>query len=991
MSVLNEAEKINPNGEDPNLYNQNAALDKMIGSSPIDRQKFTMHHGQGVCAFIAGGIVSVVKVNQQQRNDFQISDNTHEIDVIFFSRTGRQLAIGTKGPFAKFYVVTFNENFDQIVDKIEKKTDENGFSAIDIESESGKLITVGVDLQPFIILWDIKQGKPEAIGRYHIKCVPNHISLSNDGNFAIVSGPSLLRIIDTSVGLSDKEIQLLKTRSISISKFRTSNFVSAYSCSNSFGRIYALTDDGTLLSYERSCVDFSSQIKCNKITLGCGSTKCMVVDEKLVLIGTDAGSVLAVKCDSQQHALFGQFSADGYPVVSVCCSTKIVGVAYNNGSMIFYPRRPGKQPLLTIQQHRGPVCCLSVCPGNDEKYLVSGGSDGSCRKWEIIKQQDLVSGSSQHMVASNNLCKASDDYLTSIKGIRCVCASEKYTFAGDNNGILHVMRNNKLDIVTRIEEKSRGTTAICCDDNDKYLATGGLDGIVRIYSYKKEDEIKVIAMDPTHTSPVTSICFCGGSLISTSKEGVRFAKLPTGVPYKTSNVDDMPLSISPLPNKKYVATCGMDKSISIWRISDGFLFRKYQLSIDEKPTCLSVDKSGLFIAVGMSSSIVNIIDIFSGDIICNFNSVCGLPTNIVFQQNDIILSGMSGCIARWNLPEFIYKIIQERQRSNVPLDLLMGLDEEPSHSTILDDEPKLKLQRQASSTLKGAEANTAWTFVENKEDKNGQQEVVVEDDGQQDQTDDSQLDYDHIPRPAFGERDHIVDDIIRASFIGKDSDDENGNQNQNENEKPELSSSGETDSSIMKMLDSIKKKKNEDNKDYIIIGDDTPSRRKEKLKLDIKDPPNQIKGVDDDDLDPFIIDELEKDSSTPHKSKETTPKQPEMALSPVPSSSSQQQKVLTPPSTPPQQILLPVTVVTPPQIDSKQSDNIPYPTRVAEQLKLLLSVADDFLQLETEDPGELEALNQLKDVMNEIERSALQSNWLKKELIEHISQIFDKK
>ena len=59
--------------------------------------------------------------------------------------------------------------------------------------------------------------------------------------------------------------------------------------------------------------------------------------------------------------------------------------------------------------------------------------------------------------------------MTSLKGLRCIAASEKYVFAGDNNGFLHMLNADNLEEITKVDERSRGTIAIAMSPTQELL------------------------------------------------------------------------------------------------------------------------------------------------------------------------------------------------------------------------------------------------------------------------------------------------------------------------------------------------------------------------------------------------------------------------------------------------------------------------------------------------------------------------------------------
>ena len=966
--------------------NLEASLDKIIGFSPITSSNFTMHHEDNVLAFSSGGFVSIVVVEKRQRIDFSIPNNSHDINALAFAPKDRVLAIGTAGPDAKIFILSFSSNYEQIENKIELKTKENGFSCIAINTESScrKLVSVGSDPKPYILLWDLSLSQPEPIGYYHLPVIPRHISISPTGQIAIVSGPKLLKLIDISFTQTpNSQPVLLKTRNLMVTKYKDSTFVAAYQSSNPRQIIYALTEDGSLLSYDKSYIVFTKEkksISCSRIILDCGPTPSMAVDGKLVLVGNQAGTMIAVKCDSNTHSIIGKFSADGRPLLAVASSVRIVAGAYDNGFIIVYPRKPNKPPTMTLASHRGPVCSFCVSKEDDEKYVFSTGSDGTIRKWEVIKHQSLVSGSSQSQVAVRKLTRIQENFMTSLTGVRCCATSGNYVFAGDSAGFLYMLDASTLKEIKSVNEHSRGTIAMAMNKEGTLFATGGCDGMIRVYSFK-DGALNNYITDPTHTAPVTSIVITNKYVVSSSKEGIRFANLPLAEPEHSVPVKHLILKLALLPNEEYVVSCDMSGYLMIWDIKHGTVFRKYQISTYLSITALSVDPSGLFITAGLSDSTVHLIDVFSGDDLLSFKTPAGMLIDIQWHLNDLLISSMSGCILRWTMPEKIYQMINEKVRiHNFPLDFLLEEEKKEEPQSILLSGNKVN-RLLSTSTIKSYEMKPDWTFREVQE--GDIQEGKEEEEAEQAEEDNTQEQEYNAARPSIQGDMSNADNIIRASYArpGKSDDTE---EEEEEEQMPSITPEKESKiepSSIIQPLDDSDKEKFD--LDLNFSKDSPPSSPKRSPESTTNE--EQKKTTEQEtEIEASQISRPSINESTIKKEKfENEPPKVESPIKPSNDETFPEQRITVSlrkteqsqlQSHSPSNVSITIKQILPSQnstihpADSMHLDKTNQQTeihKVSQQLNELIQQAEELLSIEPINEGEAESLEYLKQVVAE--------------------------
>lgn len=731
-------------------------IDKIIGCSAINRNSISAMYKTGAVAFSAHGFFSIVLPKEKQRFDMMVADNCREITALAFSNTGQHLVIGELGPNARFFVVTFSEKYDKILTKTEVHTKENGFSCLAMNSDSGIVITVGNDQQPFLLLWDMTQARPACIGYYHLPTKPTNIAFANDCSFAFVSGNQMLKFLDTGISYSTKPVPL-KCRNANIGQFKNSNFVSAAISVEAPFTAYGLTNDATICVFDNASIPYkntkgprkTAPIVIVPIRLKCGETTSLVLDKKIILCGTASGSVLAIKKEGNQHKVFGQFSSEGNAVIGIAISERLTAAAHDDGSVLFWQRRINSQPMLSLSSHRGPICGLYVLPD----CILSCGSDATVRSWKLQRNQELISKSSQEQISSRVITKLATDYKTTLTGVRCVASKDNLVFAGDNSGNLHLMKLEGLSEIKKVIENFPGVICMAVHPKEPLLATGGGDGSIRLYKIQNQN-ISMINPRSLHSSPVTSIVFAQEGIITASSDGLRFCKLPSCDIYASHDSDEAILSLATIPNGKIVIAGSCDNSIYLYRVRDGSLFRRHKLSQSSYPLAIATDKSGLFIAVAMSDGYCSLLDLFSGDTIYSFNSMAGIITNIQFHEGDILLSSFSGCIMRWAMPSAVHKAIAEKNTQTPIFDLLLN-----SGPTTVEQPNQIP-----GSQMKCPAPSSNWVFKEIIDNQIQLEKPQAQDVSEEEDVAD-QAGFD-APRPSVeGEYESRVDDLVRQSFI----------------------------------------------------------------------------------------------------------------------------------------------------------------------------------------------------------------------------------
>jgi WD40 repeat protein len=245
--------------------------------------------------------------------------------------------------------------------------------------------------------------------------------------------------------------------------------------------------------------------------------------------------------------------------------------------------------LDTFSGHRGPVYALETGQGS---LFYSAGSDGWVVQWNLAKP-DVGKVIAQVEGSVYSLKLAADGILwigqnnQGIQGIRVVDQTQVFTiptiglsifciafvgssaWIGHNEGLITVVDITTKSIIKHIKASSTSVRCFCVLEEDR-VAVGYSDGFIRIF----DSAFQLEKAFQAHESSVFSIQNRGGELYSVGKDarikhwGIDFLLLNEVVGHIYA-IHDLQIS----PDKKWVASASMDKTIKIWEI-DGLKLRK---------------------------------------------------------------------------------------------------------------------------------------------------------------------------------------------------------------------------------------------------------------------------------------------------------------------------------------------------------------------------------------------------------------------------------
>ncbi|KAH0787326.1 mitogen-activated protein kinase-binding protein 1 isoform X2 [Histomonas meleagridis] len=645
-------------------------LDKIIGTNPIHPNNFDVNFARDACAFVSQCYISIIICETQEKIDIVVDETCREISAISFSQSGSCLAVGEKGTDSRLFLLNFSPNFDQLISEKIIPTKERGFSCLSYNSEKNKLISVGIDSNPYLIIWDLSLPRPKPIAYYHLRSIPNKVAMTSDCSLAIASGNSYLKIFQIPQTTQSNPI-LLRSRNANIGAYHKFNFLDACFSTTTPFSLYTLTNDGTLCYFESTINSFDSKtpLILTPIKLNRGETTALGFDGEIILCGTSQGILFVLKKEGNKHKVIGKFTDVNSEIKAVGVTLKYVICSYEDGHLLIWKKdfSSNRSPVLTLSNHRGPINKIFIVPSTNN--VITCGSDGTVRMWELQRKAELISKSSQSLISCLKIQNQQKDYINQICGIRCCTVCNNFVVVGDNDGYLHVISIDNFVLLKSFMDSNDSVMDIAVNSN--VLVTAGGDGVLHFYDVDF-DLLKFTLVQKVKISdkPLLSVIFAGERLVAASSlNGIKFIKTDS-FNVIASDENHSILHLSYLDRPQLIVACCIDQNLTLYCTSTYKIFRQFNISHTDYPVCCAIHPSCLVIAVAMSNGNVLLLDTISGETVLHFSHSCGVVTSIAFHEGDLLLSTFTGCLIRWNMPTELRNELEKRPMNPNPLSLL---------------------------------------------------------------------------------------------------------------------------------------------------------------------------------------------------------------------------------------------------------------------------------------------------------------------------------
>lgn len=212
---------------------------------------------------------------------------------------------------------------------------------------------------------------------------------------------------------------------------------------------------------------------------------------------------------------------------------------------------------MITRPHTDGISTLTVSKNN--RYLVSGGRDGSIKVYELATGQEITSFIQIHSAPILSVALFENNYLIA---------------SGSADGQLKLLNIINKSSKTCVK-KAGAISSLAVTSDDKYLIAGSLEKTILIYDIHK-DKILHEIRDPHYGSSVLSIVTNDEWVISGSTDGsikifdiltkqeiYSFENIHDGIKYLLNNIEDWVKTLCLTPDKRYIISGSADKSIKV--------------------------------------------------------------------------------------------------------------------------------------------------------------------------------------------------------------------------------------------------------------------------------------------------------------------------------------------------------------------------------------------------------------------------------------------
>jgi len=325
--------------------------------------------------------------------------------------------------------------------------------------------------------------------------------------------------------------------------------------------------------------------------------------ESNIYLVQSAGLVCELKGTNHSDSINDIAFPKGYSELFATCSAAEIRVWHSKTS----------SEVLRIQVPN--VTCNCIAFPTNGTQIISGWSDGKVR---AFKPQ------------SGNL-----DYV--------INDAHKLTGVGNSSG--GVVPTN-------------GVTAVCPSNDCARLITGGADGMVRVWAVSKNMQVMLASMNE-HKGPISmlSIKSDDTQCVSASSDGSCIVWSLAGMhPFVRESAlfaANLFTSVSYSPDESQLLTCGTDRKITYYDVTNMQAIRQCDGSEHAPVTALHINGDGKFFVVGGEDKKVSLWNYDDGSKYYEGEAHSGKVARVIISPDEqtIVSVGTEGAICVWRVPE----------------------------------------------------------------------------------------------------------------------------------------------------------------------------------------------------------------------------------------------------------------------------------------------------------------------------------------------------
>lgn len=367
-----------------------------------------------------------------------------------------------------------------------------------------------------------------------------------------------------------------------------------------------------------------------------GVTSVITIDASTLAVGCGSGELAIYKKVGNRWEL-GWSTQLGHLISSLSYNSNGKLIATTNHSQSILVDIQNRKTFLLREGHNGGISHIKFADSGG-KMFASASADGSIRFWDM--KSFLVVGNISVAKSGSPLCMSiTDDIMIS----------------GWEDGSLRMHEVESTKCIWELDSVHKnGVTSIDLTKDSKHIATGGADGVVRLW------ELRSLSMKTNlkeHTNKITKVKLWPGdnNLISSSRDKsllhwdlVKEKRLQAF--YQTMGGVN---SFDIIPDKNLIISTGQDRKVSYWDLRQPNVVKCFDTDSDAKnlEECMKIrcTRDGKTFYTG--GAYIKAWDVGTGKLLSKYighsNGVMSL--DLSYDEKNLLTGGNDGSILVWKI------------------------------------------------------------------------------------------------------------------------------------------------------------------------------------------------------------------------------------------------------------------------------------------------------------------------------------------------------
>lgn len=531
--------------------------------------------------YTLGSCVVIREIGNPRATEF-LTGHSDKVSCLAVSRTGRYIAsgqithMGFQADICVFDWATRKLVHRMLLHKVKVQ-------ALSFSADELFLASIGGQDDNTLVVWDLATGRPLCGGP-----AANDISLclaflNNSSNTIISGGHGVLRVWEVDV-----ENRKVFPTDVNVGNVRREFRTIVVEATDRYA--YVGTTSGDVVCVQLQGPKIYKMVGPVKKFSG-GVICCALNAEGDILVGSGGGDV-ALLSKVDLHTMKSLVVDGGVTSVASLGEHYFVGTSKSN---VYYVNAHTFKEELRQTCHYECINDVIFPAGYSELFATCSKAD--IRIWNARTCAELLR-IQVGVLECNNIAFTKDGRM-----IVSAWSDGKIRAFGPQTGRLVYVINDahKLDGLKRVSGHHTGVTAICVDNQNKRICSGGADGQVRVWATSPTSQ-QLLASLKEHKGTVNSIAICGSDTecISASDDGscivwdlARFVR--RNIIYSQTYFK----SVVYLQDESQLLTVGSDRKITYWDATDCSTIREIEGSKTAEIHSVDISPNGeLFVTGG---------------------------------------------------------------------------------------------------------------------------------------------------------------------------------------------------------------------------------------------------------------------------------------------------------------------------------------------------------------------------------------------------------